>query len=353
MRSSLPFSVLCLLISVCLLNVFTYGQSRTNATGTGGIHEIRGKIYLPSGRSPDTPLKVELKSYDSGTLSVESDRNGGYSFQGLAPGNYTVVVNAGDPFESTSDSVTIEGEIQGPVRVAPIPKVINVPINLVLKRAISQKARVLNAKLAALPKPALEFYERSQESLAKGDSAKAEAELRQAIAAYNPFSQAWSDLGVLLEKKGDQKGAIDAFKNAVRFDNESTAAILNLGCAYAEAKDYAEAEKLLAVALTKDGFLYRGHFYMGIVQTKLGRLDIAEQAFLKAIEIGGNRAAKAHYLLAGVYWAAQNYRLAADQLEMYLKLDPSAKDAVKVRESISELRQKQKPAGQSAPNRFS
>jgi Tfp pilus assembly protein PilF len=334
------------------LCVFVTAQSRTNAIGTGGIHEIRGRIYLPSGHSPDLPIKVELRSYDSGTLSVQSDRNGGYSFQGLAPGNYTVVVDPGDPFESASDSVTIEGELQGPVRVAPIPKIINVPIHLNFKRAVSQKARVLNAKLAEIPKPAAELYERSQDSLSKGKIAEAQAELRQAIAAYNAFSLAWNDLGVILEKNGDQKGAVDAFRNAVRFDNDSTAAILNLGCSLAETKEYQEAEKYLAVALTKDGSRYRGHLYMGIVEAKLGRYDIAEQAFLKAIELGGDKSAHAHYMLAGVYWATQNYRQAADHLELYLKLDPSAKDAVKTRESISELRRKQ-GAVNTLPRQFS
>jgi tetratricopeptide (TPR) repeat protein len=353
MHSVIPLRGLSLLAFLCLsFNLSVSAQSRTNTTGTGGLNEIRGRIFLPDGRSPDTPIKVELQSYDSGTLSVESDRNGSYSFQGLSAGNYRIVVNAGDPFEPAEDRVTIDNEVQTTIRVVPIPKIVNVPIHLVLKRAISQKARILNAKLAALPKPAVELYEKSQDSLAKGNATQALAELRQAIAAYNAFSQAWSDLGVILEKNGDQKGAIDAFRNAVRFDNDSKAAILNLGCALAEAKEYTQAEKYLAVALTKDGSLYRGHFYLGVVEAKLGHYPIAEQAFLKAIELGGNKAAQAHYMLAGVYWATQNYRLAADQLELYLKLDPSAKDAGRTRESISELRRKQGGVS-TAPRQFS
>lgn len=355
MRSILPMGALVLLALFFPFVMGTSAQSRTNSTGTGGIHQIRGRIYLPDGRSPELPMKVELQSYDAGTLSVETDRSGAYSFQSLAPGNYRVVVNAGDPFEPAQDSVLIEGEVQtSTIRIPPIPKTVNIPIHLTLKRSVLQKVKIINAKLATIPKEAAELYERSQRSIAEGNEAKALEELRQAVAAYNAFSLAWTDLGVLLEKSGDHKAAIDAFRNAVRFDNDSTAAILNLGCALVEVKELTEAEKYLAVALTKDGNSFRGHFYMGLVQTKLGRMDIAEQAFLKAIEIGGNRAAKAHYMLAGVYWATQDYKRAADQLELYLKLDPSAKDAMKTRESISELRKKQKgPMQPAGPNRFS
>ncbi len=86
---------------------------------------------------------------------------------------------------------------------------------------------------------------------------------------------------------------------------------------------------------------FRGHFHMGVTQSKLGRLDIAEQAFLQAIKVGGDQVSRAHYLLAGVYWAIKRYRDAADELEKYLALEPDAKDAVKTRQSIAELRKKQ------------
>ncbi|HEX6124617.1 MAG TPA: tetratricopeptide repeat protein [Pyrinomonadaceae bacterium] len=332
-----------------------FAQSRTNATGTGGIHEIRGRVFLPDGRSPELPVRIELQSMSNfSTLTVETDRNGSYSFRGLAPGNYSVVVNAGEMFEPFRDSVTIDTEVQINMRTRPTPMIANVPVNLQSKQAIVRRAAVINAKLASIPKTATSLYEKAQQSIAAREFDRAKEELRQAIATYNAFSLAWNDLGVLLEKAGDEKGALEAFRSAVRYDNTSTAAILNLGCSLADAKEYAEAEKYLAVALSKDGSLYRGHVYLGIVEAKLGRLDIAEQAFLKAIELGGTRASRAHFLLAGVYWSSADFKRAADHLEAYLKLEPNAKDAEKTREAISELRRKQKGLSKpSGSNSFS
>ncbi|MEP6704719.1 MAG: hypothetical protein ABJB34_07930, partial [Acidobacteriota bacterium] len=50
-----------------LSGVDLVAQSRTNSSGTGGIHEIRGKVYLPSGKSSDSAMEIELQSISSFT----------------------------------------------------------------------------------------------------------------------------------------------------------------------------------------------------------------------------------------------------------------------------------------------
>src|SRR5688572_16327236 len=88
------------------------GQSRTNSSGTGGLHVIQGRIYLPSGKSLDSPVKVELQSNTFPSLSVQTDQNGSFRFNGLHPGNYSIVVNAGEGFEIATEYVTIDAEVQ-------------------------------------------------------------------------------------------------------------------------------------------------------------------------------------------------------------------------------------------------
>src|SRR5438045_8013039 len=77
-----------------------HGGAGVDSTGTGGRHAIQGRIYFPSGRRSDSPVKVKLESYGSGELSVMSDSNGSFGFTGLLAGNYTVVVEGGDEYES-------------------------------------------------------------------------------------------------------------------------------------------------------------------------------------------------------------------------------------------------------------
>jgi TolA-binding protein len=66
----------------------------------------------------------------------------------------------------------------------------------------------------------------------------------------------------------------------------------------------------------------------------------AERELRQAIKLGGDSAARAHYYLGGLLWARREYKKAADELELYLKLAPKAPDAEQVKGTIKELRSK-------------
>ena len=70
------------------------------------------------------------------------------------------------------------------------------------------------------------------------------------------------------------------------------------------------------------------------------KYDEAEAELQKAITLGGAKASQAHYYLGGLYWQTGKNRQAADELEMYLKLQPKASNAEKVRTTVKELRSK-------------
>ena len=72
----------------------TFAQTGGNSTGNGGINAIRGRIYLPNGRTLETSIKVELQSNTHPAESDYTDSSGSFAFTGLDPGSYTIVVNA-------------------------------------------------------------------------------------------------------------------------------------------------------------------------------------------------------------------------------------------------------------------
>src|SRR5687767_8646306 len=72
----------------------------TDNSGTGGNHTVQGRLVGPSGRRSDLRLKVRLESAGAGDLYVFSDANGTFRFTGLRPGNYTVIVEGGEDFET-------------------------------------------------------------------------------------------------------------------------------------------------------------------------------------------------------------------------------------------------------------
>ena len=134
----------------------TLAQTKTNSSGTGGIHQIRGKVYLPNGMALDTPIQVELQSTSYANLNLMTDASASFVFENLAPGPYTVVVNAGDQFEPARESVLIDDEIKVPFATMARPKVLTVPIYLQLKRsARHDETGVINAKWTDISKDAV------------------------------------------------------------------------------------------------------------------------------------------------------------------------------------------------------
>ena len=144
-------SLLLILLS-CFPSTSGYSQGGRETTGNGGPNKVQGRIYFPSGRRTDnSTVKVNLESTSSERLSVVADLNGSFTFNGLAPGNYHLTVDAGIEYEPSSELIIIE---QLSIRSRSIsggdlgrinaPRTFNVMVSLRLKRGYSRKA-VLNA----------------------------------------------------------------------------------------------------------------------------------------------------------------------------------------------------------------
>src|SRR5689334_10926644 len=109
---TLSTRLLFIAVAVLLLSPSANAQgSGRSSTGTGGIHLIQGYIFFPSGRRADTTIVVKLESLQYAELQVIPDSSGAFIFSSLAPGSYTVVVNAGDDYEIYREPVFIDTDL--------------------------------------------------------------------------------------------------------------------------------------------------------------------------------------------------------------------------------------------------
>lgn len=319
-------------------------------TGTGGKHRIHGRIYFPSGRRSDaTAVQVILESSSSERLSVVADLNGSFTFNAIAPGSYSVTVNAGEDYEIGRDSVYVQGAprsrtISGvELALADVPRIYNVLIHLQLKRGGGANSRpaVLDAALASVPKPAVELYDKAIEAIRAGDTKKAIEQLQAAISYYPEFTIALNELGVQYLKLDQPDKAAETLRRALRIRPDEFTLLLNYGIALLEKNEPAEAEAQLRQAVKKNDSAWSAHMYLGVTLMRLRNYIEAEKELLRTLALGGDNLSLPHYYLGGLYWAKRDYRRAADELEKYLKLAPKAPDAERTRASIKELRSKQ------------
>ena len=335
-----------LVASFIILNAFVaHAQSGAgvDSTGTGGRHSISGRVVFPSGQRADTRLKVKLESPGQGDLTILSDINGSFTFRSLKAGNYIVIIEGGDFFETVRESVYIDPATFAPRTtpgVVPVSRPFTLQVYLRAKAGTQTKPGVLNAALANVPKASIEFYEKGVEAGNRNETDKAIDELKRAVALYPNFGLALNELGVQYLRKGDLDKAAEALTKVLQLLPDAPEPSLNYGIVLLQQRKYQEAEVQLRNAVKKNDNAFTAHFYFGIALIHVRNYTEAETELRRAITIGGPKVGHAHYYLGGMYWQTGKNQEAANELERFLKLEPKAPNAEKVRNTIKDLRSK-------------
>jgi tetratricopeptide (TPR) repeat protein len=296
------------------------GAHRGDTAGTGGNSSIQGHIISPTGRLPESRVRITLDSNDSSGRTTFAGDDGSFNFNGLAAGPYTLVIDAGKEFEIARESVFIEAG----------KPMSNVPVYLRLKPEA-------NPAFAGVPKAAIDLYQKALEAQRKKENDKAITLLGQAVAQHPQFALAHNEMGVLYMRAGKVDKALEEYKAASAALPDDPMIQLNYGTALTQKKDFAAAEKQLRAALSKLDKAATGHLYLGIALIGLKNYAEAETELQQAVKLGGEQMGAAHRYLGGLYWS-RDPRRAAEELETYLKLMPKAPDAEQTREAIKKLR---------------
>ena len=338
---TLSTRLLFITLGMLLLSPSANAQgSGKSSTGTGGIHVIQGYVFFPSGRKAEGTMIVKLTSLQYGDLQVIPDSSGSFTFTSLAPGSYTVIVNAGDDYEVSREGVFIDSDLSSSrlgVRLPSTSRRYTVMVHLQLKPNAAAKPGVVNAALASVPEKARKLYERGVEQSRADDAAKAADSLKQAVTAYPNFPLALNELGVQYLKLRQINKAIDVLREACRLDPEAFPSLLNLGIALLEAKQFAQAEQQLSAALKQNSNSATAHMYLGIALLRQSKFEESEKELLVATQANAAQLGMANYYLGGIYWRKQDYPHAVEQLEKYVQFTPNAPDVERVRATIRDL----------------
>ncbi|MDQ3919415.1 MAG: tetratricopeptide repeat protein [Acidobacteriota bacterium] len=306
------------------------GANRGDVGANGATQVIQGHVISPTGKLPDTRIRITLSSTNGGARQTTADEDGNFTFSGIEGGPYDLVIDAGKEYETARESVYVEGG----------HPIYNVPVYLRLKPEA-------NPALAGVPKAALDLFQKALEAERKAENDKAASLLSEAITQYPQFGLAHGELGMLYFKAKQLDKALEELKAAEKAVPDDPQLQMNYGIVLLEKKDFTEAEKRLRRAAKRMDKSAQLHYYLGIVMIGLkgtdpndaaAKLSEAEREFQQSIKLGGDPAGRAHYYLGGIYWSRHENKKAAQELELYLKQSPNAPDAEQVRDTIKKLR---------------
>jgi protein O-GlcNAc transferase len=193
-----------------------------------------------------------------------------------------------------------------------------------------------------------------------GSNDKAAAEMKAAVALDATKAEAWQQLGVAEQRNKDLAGAVEALAKAVSLkpkDNElrdayaqlliatrqpergiteaqtvladnqwDLSARINLGYAYLNIGEYAQAEKAFRELLEIDSASIAGHYNLAIALKMQDQLEAAEKEFQKTIELDPSLA-EPHYTLGITNWQLGDFPGTIAQMKAALAIRPGYAEA--------------------------
>jgi Tfp pilus assembly protein PilF len=329
-------TIACCGVSLHSLTVFAQGgvgSTRGLPDSAAGIHSIQGRVYLPDGRRAGPGILIKLEGNVVGTKTVGTNGDGTFVFNQIPASDYSLLVDGGAEFDPVKQSVVIYGTTGG-VGVGRSGQTIQVDIHLKIKGAgLAEQKR-----FEGVPKAAVDNYKKGTQAAQSGDAKKAVELFNKALSIHPNFIPALSELGGQYRKLNEMAKLAETMEALLKLSPDDAHAHLNFGIALFNLKKFPEAETHLREALRVRSGDAVAHYYLGVTLVSIKQYAEAEKELELAISSGGENMPMAHKVLGGLYLSSKKNQQAADELEKYLKLDPKAADAERIRGTIKELR---------------
>lgn len=294
---------------------------------------IEGRVFLPSGHSINSNVKVILSNRQNPLYTLYTNKHGEFRFTEMKEGIYYLEVVADS---KVYDPVMREVWLKR-------GEELNLTIYLSTKR--DELIRTITAKTVSvaelnrnIPAAARREYGRAQERIREGDVLTAIEHLRRAIARHPDYLIARNDLGVQYLKLERFDEAAEQFRAAIGKSPSYFNPRLNLGLVLFEQRKYTEAREQFRQAVSLDSARPAAHLWLGVTLIETGDLDQAERELVRARALGGAGYALAHYYVAQVYLKRDQPEAALHELTTYLEEAPQGEKAEEARLLIERLR---------------
>jgi TolA-binding protein len=225
---------------------------------------------------------------------------------------------------------------------------------IVVHRATKIKGMTLSAAPYKAPRDARRAYEKGLEAERNGRLADARQHFEKAVEIHPTYTNAWFQLGAVLQNLAQKESARTAYTHATTIDSKFLPPYLSLASMAYEAEDWTQVLNLTNHVLDLDPFKYanvtgyildldpvdyaEAYFYNSAANYKLNKIEDAEKSGLKAERLDVRpHFPELHLLLAEIFARKNNYATAISETKFYLELAPHAKDADQVREQLAKL----------------
>lgn len=283
-------------------------------------------------------INVELMDDLNRTVArTRTDGSGRYTFLRLAAGTYRVKVlpsgtNLAEQIQQV-EITTFTGRSSDNQRIQ---------LDFIMKPRKENIVGIPSAiYVQEVPENAKRLYEEAILAINKKNTDEGIRLLNESLKAFPDYVLALSKLGYEYARLQKYELAVDTFKKAVTINQKDFTNWYTLGFCYVSMKKPGESLEAIEKAINISPSSIDALLLYGIALRQSGKFEDAEKQLLNAKKFSKNKNPDVHWHLALLYaYNLKKYALAADELELYLKSQPDAKDSEGIKKLIEQYRKK-------------
>ncbi len=334
---SILFSINSIIFIILMLGSFSIFAQNGNS--------ISGQVF-GSQRQPLNDIDVELQDQFSRMIQrVRTSAGGRYLFRNLSAGRYRIFVLAlATDYEEQSEEIEIVNfttqSRTGEVRTSGYS---NEQKDFYLKPRRQQNQKTINEAIFAqeVPDEAKKLYEKGIAYLDNKNEKDGFENLKAALEIFPKYYLALERLGTEYVRLGYYDAARILLSIAVNVNPRQYKSWYGLAYSYYSLHVTLEATEAIKKALEANSTSYSAHFLYGVLLKQNKNYDQAVSELKKAKELSKDTIPNIHWQLALLYGNnLKQYASAADELELFLKLQPNADEKENIKKLIDEFRKK-------------
>jgi len=321
-----------MMVAQILISVLITLAAQTQQTSSNSISgHVSNDQHMPL-----ADLRVELlNEVDSVIRTVKTDGSGLFVFRKLSDGTFQVRVQTSN---TNYVSQTKRVDLARPHGFGAAFE--ELEFVLMTKDSGGRTTKPGVVFVQEVPEAARKQFEKASDLLNKSDKRQeAFAALQSAIDLFPQYFDALELLGTEQVKDRQYEAAIPALTKALEVNSRAFASSFALGVAQYNVKQIQPAIESFRRALSINEKSINANLWLGIVLRQTSRPDEAEPYLKRADVLADSKLPDAHWQLALLFNQLKRYKEAADELEMFLKVQPDARDAELIKKLIQRLRQ--------------
>jgi tetratricopeptide (TPR) repeat protein len=285
--------------------------------------------------TPLADIRIELlNEVDSVIRTVKTDGSGLFVFRKLSDGTFQVrVQTSGTNYVSQTKRV----DLARPTGFGAASEELD--FVLTTRRDTGSTAKPGVVFVQEVPEAARKQFQKAAELLDKSNRRQeAVAALKSAVEIFPQYFDALELLGTEQVKDREYEAAVPVLTKALEVNARAYASCFALGVAQYNLKQLQAAVESFKRALLLNEKSNNANLWLGIALRQTSRPEDAEAYLKRADVLADSKLPDAHWQLALLFNQLKRYKEAADELEIFLKLQPDARDAELIRKLIQRLR---------------